>query len=296
LVSMCLNSVVQENFEKVGRALDSQKESLAGSLEAIQVRLNTLGLVVSSVDRRVGKPSGFGAEFGDSSAFDGLRHLIENQDEFQESFTEVPYSKTLLRLDSLEVARLSQESKPDLEAGLATTDEALQNLKNSFKTSIDTLKTRCLNPLMDFYTKSCHQPGKDIFGRLAKLDERLHELSNDGKAFGSMQFLGGFSSGVPSVADSLTRFKALEDRLSRLETKNTTLRSKIGNLKGQKEVPKPDSSEKANMEPLLERISTLEGNQSGEVVTMEGVSFSGPMDCEVFLKTSVPENIRSAFC
>jgi hypothetical protein len=58
LVSMRLNSVVQENFEKVGRALDSQKESLAGSLEAIQVHLNTLGLVVSSVDRRVGKPSG----------------------------------------------------------------------------------------------------------------------------------------------------------------------------------------------------------------------------------------------
>jgi hypothetical protein len=60
-VSMRLNSVVQENFEKVGRALVSQKDSLAGSLEAIQVRLNTLGLVVSSVDWRVGKPSGFGA-------------------------------------------------------------------------------------------------------------------------------------------------------------------------------------------------------------------------------------------
>jgi hypothetical protein len=72
--------------------------------------------------------------------------LIENQGEFQKSFAEVPYSKTLLRLDSLEVARLSQESKHDLEAGLATTDEALQNLKTSFKTSIDTLKTRCLNP------------------------------------------------------------------------------------------------------------------------------------------------------
>jgi hypothetical protein len=207
LVSMRLNSVVQENFEKVGRALDSQKESLAGSLEAIQVRMNTLGLVVSSVDRRVGKPSGFGAEFGVSSAFDGLRHLIENLDEFQEPFGEVPYSKTLLRLDSLEVARLAQESKPDLEAGLATTDEALRNLKTSFKTSIDTLKTRCLNPLMNFYTK-CHQPGKDIFGRLAQLDERLHELSNDGNAFGSMKFLGGFGSGVPSEADSLTRFTA----------------------------------------------------------------------------------------
>jgi hypothetical protein len=221
--------------------------------------------------------------------------LIENQDEFQESFMKVPYSKTLLRLDSLEVARLSQESKPDLEEGLATTDENLQNLKNSFKTSIDTLKTRRLNPLMNFNTK-CHQPGKDIFGRLAKLDERLHKLSNDGNAFGSMQFLGGFGSGVPLEADSLTWFKALEDRLSRLDTKNTTLRSKIGNLEGQGEVSKPDSSEKANMEPLLERISTLEGNQSGEVVTMGGVSISGPMDCKVFLKTSVPENILSAFC
>jgi hypothetical protein len=137
--------------------------------------------------------------------------LIENQDEFQESFMKVPYSKTLLRLDSLKVARLSQESKPDLEEGLATTDENLQNLKNSFKTSIDTLKTRRLNPLMNFNTK-CHQPGKDIFGRLAKLDERLHKLSNDGNAFGSMQFLGGFGSGVPLEADSLTWFKALECR------------------------------------------------------------------------------------
>jgi hypothetical protein len=50
------------------------------------------------------------------------------------------------------------------------------------------------------------------------------------------------------------------------------------------------------MEPLLDRISTVEDNQSGDVITMGGVSFTGPMDCEVFLKTSVPENIRSAFC
>jgi hypothetical protein len=47
LVSLRLNSVVQENFERVGGALDSQKESLSGSLEAIQVRLNTLGLFFS---------------------------------------------------------------------------------------------------------------------------------------------------------------------------------------------------------------------------------------------------------
>jgi hypothetical protein len=122
----------------------------------------------------------------------------------------------------LEVARLSQESKPDLEAGLATTDEALRDLKTSFKTSIETPKTRCLNPLMNFYTR-CHQPGKIIFGHLAKLNERLHTLLNDGNAFGSMNFLGGFSSGVPSEADSFTHFKDLEDRLTGLETENTTL-------------------------------------------------------------------------
>jgi hypothetical protein len=149
-----------------------------------------------------------------------------------------------MMLDLLEMARLSQESKPDLEAGLATTDKDLRNLRTSFKTSIDTLKTCYLNPLMNSYTK-CHQPGNDVFGRLAKLDERIRELSNNGNAFGSMKFLGGFGSGVPSKADSLARFKDLEDRLSQLETESTTLTFKVSNLEGQGGVPKLDRLEKA---------------------------------------------------
>jgi hypothetical protein len=63
---------VQQNFDKIEVTLNDHKEVIGDGLVGLQTRLNSLAIQVTSTERRVGRPSGFGSEFGVTNAFDGI--------------------------------------------------------------------------------------------------------------------------------------------------------------------------------------------------------------------------------
>ncbi len=54
---------VQQNFDKIEVTLKDHKEVIGGGLLGLQTSLNSLAIQVTSTERRVGRPSGFGSEY-----------------------------------------------------------------------------------------------------------------------------------------------------------------------------------------------------------------------------------------
>lgn len=74
------------------------------------------GATVTSTDSRLGRPSGFRAEFGVANAFDGMRYLCEKVKAVHHYFTWVSYEATVSQLNDMKTILQAFESQQSVNS------------------------------------------------------------------------------------------------------------------------------------------------------------------------------------
>jgi hypothetical protein len=286
---------IQENFDSVEVTLDQQHGNLTGGLLEIQTRLNSLAMQVTSTDRRVGNPLGFGSEYGVTNAFDGIRHLCERIESIHDQFAHVPYSVMVERLVEIEGNLIGMEARQSPIDLIRDLEVKLDRARTETLGNFETLKNKFIGPVSSFFSKCTS--GISIFDRLEALERGIHEVSSDGNVFASLKPMGGFSEQTGAEVGGPSYLKKMEGRMAELEAKNTDLQTKLSAM-GPRQVNTTEQapSNQLDLAPILKRLSMVEGAQGGyDSVTLGGYHFNGIADCEAFLRTEVPEFVRGAF-
>ena len=84
------------------KALQKLGESSADSLSELQEHFDILARAMQDFERRLGVPDGFGVMSLVTSAFDGMRHLHEVEEERNEQYVQYPYEKLIKQLAELD--------------------------------------------------------------------------------------------------------------------------------------------------------------------------------------------------
>jgi hypothetical protein len=280
---------IQDNFDSVEVTLEEQHGNLTGGLLEIQTRFNSLAMQVTSTDRRVGNPLGFGSKYRVTNAFDGIRHLYKRIESIHDQFEQVPYPAMVEgNLIGMESRQSPVELIRDLEV-------KLDGIRTETLGNVETLKTKFIGPVSKFFSKCTN--GISIFDGLKALEKGIHEVSSDGHVFASPTSMGGFSERTGAEVVGPSYLKKMEERMAKLEAKNTDLQLKLGSM-GPWQVPisEPSPSNQLDLAPILKRLSIVEGAQGGyDSVTLGGYHFNGIADSEASLRTEVPEFVRGAF-
>lgn len=288
---------IQENFDTMEATLEQHRDNLSGGLVEIQTRLNSLAMQMTSTDRRVGNPLGFGAKYGVTNAFDGIRHLCERIESVHEEFTHVPYPVMVDRVVRIEENLIGMESRQSPLELVRELEQALNKLRGETLGNFEALKNKFIGPVSEFFSKctGAGGSGNSIFDRLDVLEKGIHEVSSDGNVFGSLKFMGGLSEHTGPEGGS--SFKRMEERMSQLEARNTELQGKLSSMGESHGVTSgAGPTSQLDLAPILKRLSLMEGSQGGNgSVTLGGYHFHGISDCEAFLRTEVPEFVRGAF-
>jgi hypothetical protein len=292
---------VQQNFEKIEVTLKDHKEAIGEGLVSLQTSLNSLAIQVTSTERRVGRPSGFGSEFGVTNAFDGVRYLCERLDGVQDQFATVPYVSTVARLEDVETTLQTLQTQQTMGSLIQDAEAKILANKREVTSDLESLKAKFVDPVLQFYVKAMHS-GPSIFARLEQIEKGVHDMSNDGNVFGALKYMGGFGGGGGSETGGPAHYKELQARLEVLETRNTELQGKLSSLESsgsrrsdtnhEEELPSGEGA----ISTLIQRLGVLESAQGGfDSVQMGGYHFSGPGDCEAFLRAEAPREAWGAF-
>jgi hypothetical protein len=291
--------VIQGNFDRLEDGLDEFQASIGEGMVELQSRLNGLALQVSSTDGRLGRPSGFGAEFGVTNAFDGIRYLCEKVETVQDYFKRVPYETTVSRVNVMETTLQAFESQPSASSLVSDLNQKVQDVRAGTRNDLELLRTKFVEPISRFYGKCVGTPESSIFNRLDVLEKGLNSVSNSGNVFGSLKYMGGYADGAGPQAGGPAHVSEMTQRLAELEAKNADLLSRLGELesRGQALSTGPvGPSQSVDLVPIMKRLGIVEGAQGGvDSVNIAGWQFGGPGDCESFLLAEVPESVRVAF-
>jgi primosomal protein N'' len=140
---------IGENFEVLKQALPKMVERSAVSLDELREHYGRLAKALGKFDRRVGHSDGFGVMASVTSTFDGLRYLHEIGEERNKKFINYPYERLVAELTALD------KSITSLQTIDRWADEAteLRQLNANVVRSVDSLKTKTVSHLVNFYQK-----------------------------------------------------------------------------------------------------------------------------------------------
>jgi hypothetical protein len=187
---------IQGNFDRLEDSLDDIQGTLGQGIVELQARLNGLALQVTSTDGRLGRPSGFGAEFGVTNAFDGIRYLCEKVETVQDYFTRVPYEAAVVRLNEMETTIQAFEAQQSVSSLMVEMEQKVTEARSSTRSDLELLRAKFVEPISRFYGQCMGTPNSTIFNRLDVLEKGLNSVSNSGNVFGSLKYMGGFVEGA----------------------------------------------------------------------------------------------------
>jgi hypothetical protein len=213
----------------------------------------------------------------------------------------VPYYSAVSRLEEVESTLQALQTQQSVGSLLQDAEAKIVANKLEVNADLEALKVKFVDPVLHFYVKAMHS-GPSIFARLEQIEKGVHDMSNDGNVFGALKYMGGFGGGGGSETGGPAHFKDLQTRLEALETRNTELQGKLSTLENSSnkrsgiEMEDELPSGEGAMGTLIQRLGVLESAQGGfDSVQMAGYHFSGPGDCEAFLRAEAPKAAWGAF-
>jgi hypothetical protein len=293
-------AAIGHNFGILQDELPKMAESSAASLAELREHFERLATAMQKVDRRLGKPEGFGMLASVTTAFDGLRYLHEVGEERNAQFARYPYERVLS-----ELARMDTQIQ-SLQTVDRWTEEAteLRSLNAAVARSVVELKTKTISSLVQFYLKFTTPgsaiPGDLLSNEVARLQTAVvaleaasgQQLPNAQVGFTPQGHQHGSSAQMTDILARLARTEADNARLTReLQVLQAAPPLAPGAAPGTSSTaPAPSAAF-----DIDNRLSALEAAGDLESVSIAGQTFKNIQDCETFLYHHVPHEVLDAY-
>jgi hypothetical protein len=283
---------LERNLNSANTFLGKQQDDLATSFSDLKGKVNSLAIANGRLDGLMGRPQGFGAEYGVGSAFDAIRYLndviSERLTREMEPFVSTPYVTMVDKLHRVasDVSLLEGQVERYNTSRITSIESSVTELRSTFERTIDSLKNRVLAPLAGV-NRRLMDPWNTVFDRMDEIESNLRRLNTDANLFGGLSYSGAFDGRTKAEAGSTAQLADLGQRLSELEVRNTTLTTALDKLRlaGAERPGQGDLLEVADegtINCMLERISQLESVE-GDGVSMGVEHFKNLNDVEDFL-------------
>jgi hypothetical protein len=256
--------VIQGNFDRLEDGLDEFQASIGEGMVELQSRLSGPALQVSSTHGQLGRPSGFGTEFGGTNSFHGLRYLCEKVETVQDHFKRVLYEGTVSRVNVMETTLQAFESQPSASLLSSDLNQKVQDVRAGTRDDLELLRTKFVEPISRFYSKCVGTPKSSIFNQLDVLKKGLNSISNSGNVFGSLKYMEGYADGAGPQAGGPAHVSEMTQRLAELEAKNADLLPRLGELESRGQAPSTGPvgpSQSVDLVPIMKRLGIVEGAQ-----------------------------------
>jgi hypothetical protein len=292
---------IGHNFTVLRRGLPLMVENSAASFSELREQFDKLATAMQKVDRKLGRPEGFGTMASVTSAFDGLRYLHEIGEERNEKFVQYPYESLIkeLKLMDSQISHLQTVDRWSDEA----TD--LRKMNAGLAQSVSDLKNKTVSGLVKFYHKftTTHGiPGDILSNDLSRLQTSVTALEAGSSRIGinprSLQqppAQVGFDVHGNQLGSSAQLANILT-RLAQAEADNARLARELQSLKATPPAQPSAASNPNEAFDIKNRLTALEAAGDLESVTIGSFTFKNIQDCETFLYQHVPHDVLDCYC
>jgi hypothetical protein len=259
-------TVLESNLAHLEIYLQGQQQDLEVAMSGFRERLNSLGVVNAALNCRIGYADGFGDEYGVDSAFGGLHYLQDQAGDLThalggtQAYEDTPYFTLVKRVTDLDSDMVAAKAGLD-DIDVKEMKEAHSDLKTTLYTSMGSLKTTYLQPLLKAH-QILMDPRGTIVTRVEALEEKYRNMSIDKDLFGGLM-AGTFGSSGNEDGGAQDVGKA-SARLVEVERSNTALRSEVDELRRLVKAITLESAKPNNegqITAILGRLSVLEASE-----------------------------------